>query len=73
MRSHGRVELIGEFVQVKDHRDDKVSVFVVEEVEYQPKLSLEVADVKEYSLDALPPAAGHARKWLSIAFAKEMI
>jgi 8-oxo-dGTP pyrophosphatase MutT (NUDIX family) len=52
--AHTSVALVGDFTHRPDFRRGEASLFVVREVQYQPRWSLEVARVAEFKLDALP-------------------
>ncbi|MDQ3483212.1 MAG: NUDIX domain-containing protein [Pseudomonadota bacterium] len=54
MISHGAVRSVIEFEHRPDFKRDVTSLFVVEEVRYEPRWSLEVKAVREFKLDALP-------------------
>lgn len=55
MTSHGNVLLAQETRERKDYRQDHASVFIVRDVEYQPRRwSLEIEDVMEADLARLP-------------------
>ena len=55
MISHGSVDLACGLEEELDHKRDLASLFIVRDVEYRPKWSWEVEEVKEASLDSLPP------------------
>nr|WP_295374196.1 NUDIX domain-containing protein [uncultured Sphingosinicella sp.] len=57
MVSHGRVEKVANFSHRPDHRRDRSSLFVVEDVRYRPRWSLEIKAVREFDSDQLPPDA----------------
>lgn len=65
MTAHGPVQLACELEERPDFKRDTASLFIVRDVEYRPKWSLEVESVTEASLDALPgglsPRSG---RWL---------
>lgn len=48
------VEVVGGFTHRPDYRHGKASLFVIRGVRYQPRWSLEVVEVGEFELDALP-------------------
>jgi 8-oxo-dGTP pyrophosphatase MutT (NUDIX family) len=54
MTSHGRVRLACELEERSDFKRDLASLFVVEDVRYEPKWSWEIERIVETSLDALP-------------------
>ena len=54
MTSHGRVRLACELEERSDFKRDLASLFVVEDVRYEPKWSWEIERIIETSLDALP-------------------
>ncbi len=54
--THGPVEDISGFMHEPDFRRASERLFIVRDVQFRPKwLSLEVADVRTFPLDALPP------------------
>jgi 8-oxo-dGTP pyrophosphatase MutT (NUDIX family) len=69
LTAHGRVSCFGELVEIHDHREDHATLFVVRDVEYQPpRWSLEIEDVTEAPIDALPAdTSPRTRAWLAAA------
>ncbi len=54
LESHGAVELVGEQMDAPDFKQDLASLFIVRDVEYRPRWSLEVEEVTEAAVDRLP-------------------
>lgn len=54
MTSHGPVQLAAELEERPDFKRDLMSLFVVRDVEYSPRWSLEVEEVREVTMDSLP-------------------
>jgi 8-oxo-dGTP pyrophosphatase MutT (NUDIX family) len=54
MTSHGTVRKISEFQHRPDFKRDTSTLFIVEDVRYEPLWSLEVKEVGAFRLDALP-------------------
>jgi ADP-ribose pyrophosphatase YjhB (NUDIX family) len=52
--SHGAVEPIAEIDQQVDYRRDHSSLFLVRDVEYHPRQTLEIEQVGEFDPDDLP-------------------
>lgn len=50
----GALRQVARFSHQPDHRRDRSSLFVVEDVRYRPHWSLEIKAVREFELDALP-------------------
>ena len=66
MTAHGDVRLASELQDRADFKRDTSSLFIVREVEYQPKWSMEVEAVKEFPLDRLPPdTSRRTRRWIA--------
>ncbi len=55
MRAHGTVRHALDSADRHDFRNDQSSIFLVEDVEYQPRQTLEVEEVREFDPEALPP------------------
>lgn len=55
MTGHGSVQLASEMLESPDYKQDLASLFIVRDVEYRPRWSLEIEAVQEAALDALPP------------------
>lgn len=51
----GELQKVMDFTQRADFKNDRSSLFVVREVVYQPRWSLEIKAVEEFGLEALPP------------------
>lgn len=65
MRTHGAVSLVCKFDQQVHFKQDFASLFVVEDVRYQPSWSWEVEQVRQFSLQDLPPdLAPVTRTWI---------
>jgi 8-oxo-dGTP pyrophosphatase MutT (NUDIX family) len=62
--SHGEVELLGEVEDKPDFRSDRSHHFLVRDVAYRPRQTLEVEEVAEFDPGRLPPgmAAGTLRR-----------
>lgn len=54
MTACGAVRPVARFSHRPDYRNDRSSLFVVEDVAYRPRWSLEIEAVKEFDLGALP-------------------
>lgn len=54
MTSHGAIEKVARFSHRPDFRTDRSSLFVVRDIACRPKWSLEIKEVREFDLDALP-------------------
>ena len=68
MTSHGEVQLAAELEERPDFKRDLMSLFIVRDVEYSPRWSLEVEDVREVTMDALPPdVSARTMAWLESA------
>lgn len=57
MTGHGQVEKVARFSHRPDFRNDRSALFVVRDLAYRPKWSLEIKAVREFPLDALPADA----------------
>ncbi len=66
--SHGAVEPVRGFPESMDRKRDTVSLFIVRDVEYRPRWSLEIESITEAGPDR-PPAnlAAPTRRWLALA------
>jgi 8-oxo-dGTP pyrophosphatase MutT (NUDIX family) len=65
MLSHGAVELVSEQPEFSDFRRDFTSLFIVRDVEYRPRWTLEIEAVIEASPDRLPEAlSDRTRNWI---------
>jgi 8-oxo-dGTP pyrophosphatase MutT (NUDIX family) len=68
MTAHGAVEPVADLEENPDFKRDAVSIFIVRDVEYRPRWSLEVEAVTETRLDALPEdMSPRAQRWLDLA------
>lgn len=54
MTSHGEVSWLADYGHISDFNRDTISFFVVRDVMFEPKLSLEIEAVGAFALDALP-------------------
>jgi len=54
MTGHGIVREVARVRHRPDFRDSRSSLFIVEDVRYRPRWSLEIAKVGEFELDNLP-------------------
>ena len=52
--AHGTVRQVARFSHRPDHKRDRSSLFVVEDVVYRPHWSLEIEAVREFDPDRLP-------------------
>ncbi|WP_206185318.1 NUDIX domain-containing protein [Sphingosinicella sp. CPCC 101087] len=65
MRSHGAVELVSEEPEFSDFRSDFTSLFIVRDVEYRPRWTLEIEAITEASPHRLPDdLSERTRKWI---------
>lgn len=55
--SHGGLAFMAEYEHIIDFKRDRVSLFVVKDVAYAPRRSLEIVAVEEFALDELPADA----------------
>ena len=68
LTAHGSVEMVTIFSHRPDYRYGKAALFVVRDVRYRPRWSLEVKEVEEFELDALPAGtAAITNELLSLA------
>lgn len=67
MTAHGEVRLAAEVREAPDHKNDLASIFIVRDVEYRPpRWSIEIEEVREAALDALPrDLAPSTRGWIA--------
>ncbi|WP_157220307.1 NUDIX domain-containing protein [Flavisphingomonas formosensis] len=54
MIAHGEVRFLQDYFVLQHHKRDTVSWFIVRDVRFAPRRSLEIAEVRSYALDALP-------------------
>jgi 8-oxo-dGTP pyrophosphatase MutT (NUDIX family) len=67
LTGHGRVRLAGEFEESVHFKRDLAALLIVEDVRYRPKWTLEVEQVGEFALDALPAdMADSTRRWTEL-------
>jgi 8-oxo-dGTP pyrophosphatase MutT (NUDIX family) len=67
LTAHGRVRLAGEFEESVHFKRDLAALLIVEDVRYRPKWTLEVEQVAEFALDALPAdMAESTRRWTEL-------
>ena len=65
MTFHGEVRLVSELQETADFKRDTASLFIVRDVEYSPRWSLEVEAVTEAALHKLPPdLSPRTARWL---------
>jgi 8-oxo-dGTP pyrophosphatase MutT (NUDIX family) len=66
--AHGEpVHLLDEVTAV-NHRSDDAAVFLVPDVVYAPRWSLEIEAIREFAPDALPPdTTPRTRRWIAAA------
>ena len=68
MTCHGEVRAVGELEERVHSKRDHASLFLVLDVEYRPRWSLEVEEVIEARLDSLPHGTTPGtRRWLRLA------
>lgn len=68
MVGFGTIRHLSDFQEVSDFRPDTASVFIVRDVEYSPRWSLEVEDVDEFPIGALPAdTSARTLRWLAAA------
>ena len=70
MTSHGGVQEIARFSHCPDFRNDRSNLFIVRDVIYAPRWSLEIKAVQEFELKHLPAETAHITRQL-IATASE--
>ena len=71
LTGHGLVEPLADLEDDPDFKRDGVSLFVVRDVEYRPRWSLEVEAVREVQPGALPDdMSTRARRWIGMAAAR---
>lgn len=67
MTAHGEVRLVGTHPDSPDFKRETGSLFLVRDVRYRPRWSLEVEAVFEADIDALPEAVTpRTRHWLTM-------
>lgn len=54
MTACGALRKVARFSHQPDHRRDRSSLFIAEDVRYRPRWSLEIKAVREFDLDKLP-------------------
>lgn len=68
MIAYGNVREVGAYLERPDFKQDTNSIFVVQDVEYRPRWSLEVEQVKEFALEELPSdTSPRTRRWIEAA------
>lgn len=68
MVSHGPVQRVCDLEESPDFKRDTASLFVVRDVVYRPRWSLEVEAITEAAFDDLPPGTSiRTRRWLEAA------
>ena len=68
LTSFSTLQLVGGFSHRPDHRRGRGSLFIIREVRYQPRWSLEVREVGEFNLNELPKGtAAITRQLLALA------
>ncbi len=67
MTSHGGIEKVARFSHRPDFRQDRSSLFIVRDVAYRPKWSLEIKAIAEFDLEALPHDTAHITRRLIAA------
>lgn len=70
--AHGAVEPIADFTHRPDFKRDTVAFFIVRDVEFVPRLSLEIEAIAAFAPDALPEGVSDATRrriaeWLGAA------
>lgn len=68
----GSLRQVAQFSHQPDHRRDRSSLFVAEDVVYRPRWSLEIKAVREFALDALPVDAAPITRRLIDAAAADL-
>jgi 8-oxo-dGTP pyrophosphatase MutT (NUDIX family) len=56
LTGYASLEQVGDFTHRPDYRRGEASLFIIRGVTYRPRWSLEVKQVGEFAVDALPPA-----------------
>lgn len=68
MTGFGAVRHLSDFQEVSDFRPDMASVFIVHDVQYSPRWSLEVEEMAEFPIDRLPyDTSLRTLRWLAEA------
>lgn len=62
MTGHGAVRHFGDYANRPDFRRDTVSLHIVEDVTYCPRLSLEIEEIAAFDLHALPEGTSPATR-----------
>jgi 8-oxo-dGTP pyrophosphatase MutT (NUDIX family) len=57
LTSHGEVAFLGDFRHRPDRRRGSTTVFIVKDVRYEFRRSIEIEEADEFAPDALPPDA----------------
>lgn len=67
LTAHGRVRMAGEVEQSIDFKRDQSALLIVEDVRYRPKWNLEVEQVAEFPVGALPAdTVDSTRRWTEL-------
>jgi 8-oxo-dGTP pyrophosphatase MutT (NUDIX family) len=67
LTGHGRVRMAGEFEQSVYFKRDQSALLIVEDVRYRPKWNIEVEQVAEFALGALPSdTVESTRRWTQL-------
>jgi 8-oxo-dGTP pyrophosphatase MutT (NUDIX family) len=67
LTGHGRVCMAGEFEQSVYFKRDQSALLIVEDVRYRPKWNIEVEQVAEFALGALPSdTVESTRRWTQL-------
>jgi 8-oxo-dGTP pyrophosphatase MutT (NUDIX family) len=65
MTAHGNARLASDFEELVDFKHDKASLVLVRDVHYRPRWSLEVEQVREARVDAMPDdLAETSKRWI---------
>jgi ADP-ribose pyrophosphatase YjhB (NUDIX family) len=72
MTAHGEVVRVADLRHRTDYKDDRSVLFVVRDVEYRPKWSLEIAAVEAFDPLNLPPGTAQIARRLIAAAAAQL-
>ncbi|MFN3944294.1 MAG: NUDIX domain-containing protein [Allosphingosinicella sp.] len=61
LRTYGAVEHLEDMFAIVDHKRDSAALFLVRDVIYEPRPSLEIEAVAEFAPSAMPPGAQRVR------------
>lgn len=68
MIAHGQLHEVGAFLERPDFKQDTNSIFIVRDVDYRPRWSFEVEQVREFALEELPSGTSpRTRRWIEAA------